>query len=86
METSEGKKIHIFEEVSCAFTGDTLFCGGIGKFFEGNANEMFMNIKKIHENLPSTCSIFCGHEYTLANMKWGAQVEPENNHISKFIS
>jgi glyoxylase-like metal-dependent hydrolase (beta-lactamase superfamily II) len=37
METSEGKKIRVFEESECAFSGDTLFCGGVGKFFEGNA-------------------------------------------------
>lgn len=38
METSEGKRIRMFEELQCAFTGDTLFSGAIGKFFEGNAS------------------------------------------------
>lgn len=33
LETSEGKKIKVFEESECAFSGDTLFCGAIGKFF-----------------------------------------------------
>jgi hydroxyacylglutathione hydrolase len=35
--TLEGKKIRVFESESCTFTGDTLFVGGIGRFFEGNA-------------------------------------------------
>ena len=41
----------MFESDECAFTGDTLFCGGVGKFFEGNAEEMYSNLQKIHKNL-----------------------------------
>jgi hypothetical protein len=35
--TAEGKPIRVFQSESCTFTGDTLFIGGIGRFFEGNA-------------------------------------------------
>lgn len=85
METNEGKKIRIFDQAQCAFTGDTLFSGAIGKFFEGNATEMYTNLKKINESISKNCSIFNGHEYTLQAIKWGLEVEPENESIKKYI-
>uniref|UniRef100_A0A7S3LVF8 hydroxyacylglutathione hydrolase n=1 Tax=Palpitomonas bilix TaxID=652834 RepID=A0A7S3LVF8_9EUKA len=48
------------------FTGDSLFVGGCGKFFEGDAVQMMATFKLMSE-LPRSTLVFCGHEYTVSN-------------------
>ena len=55
------------------FTGDTLFVGGIGAFFEGNASMMISALDRI-SRLPDTTYIFPGHEYTVNFLKFAADV------------
>jgi len=45
------------------FTGDTLFIGGCGKFFEGTAAQMQSSLQKLASLDPKTL-VYCGHEYT----------------------
>ena len=59
------------------FTGDTIFIGGVGKFFEGTAEQMARNIAWV-KTLPPTTSIFCGHDYLESNIKFALGIEPEN--------
>ncbi|KAI3381503.1 hypothetical protein SNEBB_009916 [Seison nebaliae] len=49
------------------FTGDTLFMGGCGKFFEGDAKQM-VSAMRILSQLPNDTEVFCGHEYTKTNL------------------
>lgn len=56
------------------FTGDTLFHGGCGRFFEGNAEEMHTALNKTLAALPDDTKVFPGHEYTKANVKFAASV------------
>ena len=56
------------------FTGDTLFIGGCGRFFEGNGEEMLANMDLISKMDPDT-NIFCGHEYTVSNLEWAAELD-----------
>ncbi|CAG0896657.1 unnamed protein product [Cyprideis torosa] len=65
------------------FTGDTLFIGGCGRFFEGTATEMHEALNKILGKLPGNTSVFCGHEYTVQNLKYGLHVEPNNEAMRK---
>lgn len=51
------------------FTGDTLFIGGCGKFFEGSASEMHAALTKLG-SLPADTRVFPGHEYTKSNVKF----------------
>ena len=51
----------------CIFTGDTLFIGGCGRFFEGNAEQMLRNMDRLLAEMPDETHIFCGHEYTSSN-------------------
>lgn len=67
------------------FAGDTLFLGGCGRFFEGTAEQMHKALIEILGNLPDHTKVFCGHEYSLANLKFGAHVEPDNEEIKKKI-
>ncbi len=67
-----------------AFTGDTLFTGGCGKIFEGTANQMYESLEKLKQ-LPKETLIYCGHEYTLNNLKFAELVEPKNQCIQERI-
>lgn len=68
----------------CLFTGDTLFLGGCGKFFEGNAQDMLRNFDLI-SSLPIDTYIFCGHEYTVSNLEWALGIEWENDAYLKKL-
>lgn len=43
------------------FTGDTLFVGGAGKFFEGSPADMLASLSKLGA-LPPETFVYCGHE------------------------
>lgn len=66
--------------------GDTLFIAGAGKFFEGNAEQMYNNLVKIIGSLPDHTKVYCGHEYTLSNLKFAKHVEPNNPKIDRLIA
>ena len=59
------------------FTGDTIFIGGCGKFFEGNGPDMEKIITRV-KKLNLDTRIFCGHDYAESNMNWAAGIEWEN--------
>ncbi|KAM3726514.1 Hydroxyacylglutathione hydrolase [Dirofilaria immitis] len=68
------------------FTGDTLFIGGCGRFFEGNAIDMDFALNEKLANLPNDTKIYCGHEYTVDNLKFAHSVEPKNDEIKKKLA
>jgi len=57
-------------EEKVVFTGDTLFHGGCGRFFEGNAAEMHKALNTTLANLPNDTKVYPGHEYTKSNVKF----------------
>jgi len=59
------------------FCGDTLFACGCGRLFEGTAEQMFKSLGKLRA-LPDDTKVYCGHEYTLANIGFARNVEPQN--------
>lgn len=65
----------------CAFTGDTLFCAGCGRVFEGDAAMMWASLDKLAQ-LPADTKVYCGHEYTASNLKFAAAVEPDNQDVA----
>lgn len=67
------------------FTGDTLFQGGCGRFFEGTADQMYTALYDKLGQLPDDTKVFCGHEYTLQNLAYASYVEPHNQNILKRI-
>ncbi len=64
------------------FTGDTLFAGGCGRLFEGSAEEMHASLMRL-ASLPGNTEIYCGHEYTAANLRFAIQVEPNSPALSE---
>ena len=59
------------------FCGDTLFACGCGRLFEGTADQMYASLQKL-ARLPDDTKVYCGHEYTLANIGFAKGVEPQN--------
>lgn len=59
------------------FCGDTLFSCGCGYLFEGTYEQMYDSLLKIR-SLPHDTLIFPAHEYTLNNINFAQQVEPNN--------
>jgi hydroxyacylglutathione hydrolase len=59
------------------FCGDTLFSAGCGRMFEGNPEQMNASLNRLRE-LPADTLVFCGHEYTAANLRFALAVEPGN--------
>ena len=66
-----------FADDDAAFVGDTLFAMGCGRLFEGTADQMFANMRKL-EALGDDTEIYCAHEYTLSNGRFALTVEPDN--------
>ena len=69
-----------FADEQVVFTGDTLFSLGCGRVFEGTHEQMFNSLNKL-KNLPENTKIFCGHEYTLDNLKFCFKFNPNNNSL-----
>ncbi len=64
------------------FCGDTLFSVGSGKIFEGTASQMYHSLYKLKQ-LPMNTLIYCGHEYTLSNIKFAQTVDPDNQALAQ---
>ena len=76
-----GHIAYYFEDEGMIFVGDTMFAMGCGRLFEGTAEQMYSNLQRIAA-LPSDVQIYCGHEYTLANARFAAHAEPQNEAVS----
>ena len=68
------------EDHPITFTGDTLFTCGCGRLFEGTPAQMVASLAKLAA-LPADTRVYCGHEYTLANVRFALAVEPGNRAL-----
>lgn len=64
------------------FCGDTLFSAGCGRLFEGTAAQMHHSLQQLGA-LPGATRVCCTHEYTLANLRFAQQAEPDNTAITR---
>jgi hydroxyacylglutathione hydrolase len=64
-----GQISYFLKQESALFVGDTLFGCGCGRLFEGTHEQMQNSLKKFL-SLPDETKIYCGHEYTLNNLKF----------------
>ncbi|KAG5342198.1 hypothetical protein C0989_004510 [Termitomyces sp. Mn162] len=65
------------------FTGDTLFIGGSGRFFEGTGDEMNRALKYLG-TLPDSTIVYNGHEYTAGNLAFAKSVDPANPAVARL--
>jgi hydroxyacylglutathione hydrolase len=78
------------ENMPILFCGDALFSGGCGRIFEGTHRQMYDSLNKL-ASLPKHTKVYCGHEYTLSNLKFAIEADTENqdlldeyNHVKKL--
>jgi hydroxyacylglutathione hydrolase len=64
------------------FCGDTLFACGCGRVFEGTPAQMLASLQKLAA-LPDDTRVYCGHEYTLANIRFARTVDPQNPALAE---
>jgi hydroxyacylglutathione hydrolase len=69
-----------FPTDQAAFVGDTLFAMGCGRLFEGTAEQMYSNMRKL-EALGDDTQVYCAHEYTQSNGRFALTVEPDNQAL-----
>jgi hydroxyacylglutathione hydrolase len=67
-----------------AFTGDTLFVAGCGRLFEGTPEMMHRSLDKLGR-LPPATRVFCGHEYTVQNLRFAVHAEPDNRAAARKL-
>jgi len=68
---------YFFPADKLAFVGDTLFSIGCGRVIEGTPEMMWQSLLKLR-GLPDDARIYCGHEYTQANIRFAKTIEPAN--------
>jgi hydroxyacylglutathione hydrolase len=66
------------------WTGDTLFVGGCGRLFEGNAESMWESLQRL-ASLPDDTLVYCGHDYTLENYEFALSIEPDNQVVKRRL-
>ena len=66
------------------FCGDTLFSAGCGRLFEGTPAQMLDSLDRLAA-LPDDTRVYCAHEYTLANLRFAAAVEPGNADVLESL-
>ena len=74
-----------FADDALLFPGDTLFAMGCGRLFEGTAEQMYANMRRLGD-LPPETLVYCAHEYTLSNARFAASVEPDNAAVAERLS
>lgn len=78
---TSGHIAYWFHEDKLAFVGDTLFSIGCGRVIEGTPEQMWRSLVKLRD-LPDDTDIYCGHEYTAANIKFALTIEPGNKVLA----
>lgn len=67
------------------FCGDTLFSGGCGRLFDGTATQLYESLVTLAA-LPDETAVYCGHEYTVANLRFALMLEPENTALHDYFA
>ena len=73
---------YVFAHEKLVFVGDTLFSIGCGRVIEGTPEMMWQSLLKLR-SLPDDTQIYCGHEYTQANIRFAKTIEPGNAALVK---
>ena len=65
------------------FCGDTLFAVGCGRLFEGTPRQMHDSLSRLMR-LPDSTRVYCGHEYTLSNIRFAQAADPGNAALQEL--
>ena len=58
---TSGHIAYHFAGAGAVFVGDTLFAMGCGRLFEGTAEQMYANMRRLAQ-LPPDTEVYCAHE------------------------
>lgn len=84
LEVPGHTRSHIaFVSSDALFCGDTLFACGCGRLFEGTPAQMHASLSRLMA-LPDATRVYCGHEYTLSNLRFAKAAEPDNVEIVRW--
>jgi hydroxyacylglutathione hydrolase len=84
LEIPAHTRTHIaFHGGGMVFCGDTLFACGCGRLFEGTPAQMHAALSKLGK-LAGDTRVYCGHEYTVSNIKFACAVEAGNAELAKW--
>lgn len=75
--------VEIPDDAPILFCGDTLFSGGCGRIFEGTMAQMYQALARFI-TLPENTRVCCAHEYTLSNLKFAREAEPNNPDLVAY--
>lgn len=64
------------------FCGDTLFSAGCGRVMTGTVRQLFDSLQRFNR-LPPQTLFYPAHEYTAANLRFAAYIEPENAAVAQ---
>ncbi len=65
------------KQPAALFCGDTLFVSGCGRIFQGSAQSLWNSLLKLGA-LPTDTEVYCGHEYTLENLRFAQSIDPDD--------
>jgi hydroxyacylglutathione hydrolase len=82
---TSGHVAYHFPSEAAVFTGDTLFAGGCGRLFEGDAAQMMASLARLAA-LPDGTRVYCGHEYTEKNLRFAETLEPGNHRLAEKLT
>ncbi len=88
METPGHTAGHIsfhFADAALLFPGDTLFAMGCGRLFEGTPEQMHANMLRFAA-LPPETIVYPAHEYTAANARFAASIDPRNMDVTERLA
>jgi len=66
------------------FTGDTLFVGGCGRLFTHSPEMMWASLARLAA-LPPETEVYCGHDYTLEDLEFALDLEPDNTAVKSRV-
>ena len=75
---------HLAED-GMAFVGDSVFALGCGRMFEGEPQQFWDSLDRIRR-LPRETTLYCAHEYTLANAKFAVHADPDNSALQDYAA
>lgn len=67
-----------------AWCGDTLFSAGCGRLFEGTPAQMHASLSRL-AGLPADTWLCPTHEYTVANLRFALEADPDNADVSAHL-
>ena len=68
---------YVFRDESVVFAGDTLFTLGCGRVLEDDAGTLWRSLTRFLD-LPDATQVYSGHDYVLANGRFGLAADPDN--------